>query len=102
VRVEGAEHPLDRRIDDLVRRDVVRVPRAGGREDVGVFLEAGIRGVRDGGETSARDPSADRDGEEKNGGDEGAPDGAGAGRNGVFVQVRSLPDADDGSTRDSR
>ena len=87
VRVEGAEHPVDRRIDELVRRDVVRVPRARRGEDVGVFLEAGIRRVRDGTEPPAGDPSADRDGEKEGGDGEGAPDGAATGRNGGVVHV---------------
>ena len=72
VRVEGAEHPVDGRVDELVRRHVVRVPGARGREDVGVLLEAGVRRVRDGRQSPTRDSAAHRDGDEEDGGDEGA------------------------------
>ena len=65
-----AEHPVDRRVDELVRRDVVGVPGPRRREDVGVLLEAGVRRVGDGGEASARDSAGDGDGEEEDGGGE--------------------------------
>ena len=71
VRVEGAQHPVDGRVDELVRGEVVGVPGLRGGQEVGVFLEGRVRGVGKGEELRAEEaaeqggPCECHDGEEE-------------------------------------